>query len=223
MVQIDVGYDRRVAANALKRQVHLVASIGRQHAGGAEIEPGRRGVPELDLAEQIGSLDGREHEVHPKRNRNALRLQEAPPGVGEILDNAGVKAKVANLVGDNDIDLFRQINVSGMSLDEDYPVPISIGPRHVAGDREHPAHFDRVNASSPCSAGEQTHDAGSGSQVENYLAGSDHRQNRSLEGRQPHTVDKILPVFVNNKRQRRRIRWANCLRPDALQATSRAP
>jgi hypothetical protein len=65
-------------------------------------------IPELNLAKQIRSLEGGEHEVNPKRNRNALRLQEAPPGVSEKLDHAGVENDVADLVGDYDIDSFRQ-------------------------------------------------------------------------------------------------------------------
>ena len=52
------------------------------------------------------------------------------------------------------------------------------------------------------------------------MAGSYHRKDRSLKGRQPHAIDQILPVFVNNKRQRGTVRRVNCLRVDALQAHS---
>ncbi len=160
VIQIDGGYVDRVAANIFRSKFDVVAGVGRKHVSGSEIETCRGGVPEFDLTKQVRSFDGGEHEVHSKRNGDTLRLQEASAGVGEITYYACGETKVAKLVGDHDIYLFRQIDVSRVSLDEDHPFRVPILPGHLAGNPNHPAHFNRVNATSPRAARQQSHDAG---------------------------------------------------------------
>ena len=76
-----------------------------------------------------------------------------PPGSPEELEHRRLRAlvllsqgklpsEVAKLVGDHDIYLFRQIDVSRVSLDEDHPVRVPVRPSHLAGDSDHSTHFN---------------------------------------------------------------------------------
>ena len=54
----------------------------------AEVVASGRPPPELDLPEEVGTLDRRHDEPDLARHHDAGRLQEARPSVPEVLENA---------------------------------------------------------------------------------------------------------------------------------------
>ena len=88
-----------------------IAGIARDRRRRRDGEPGRRTIPEGDALPLGIRLDGGGLERDRARDRGARRREKPRARVGEVLEQAGIEAEAADLVGHDDVGLLRQVDV----------------------------------------------------------------------------------------------------------------
>jgi hypothetical protein len=150
------------------------------------------------LIPQRGRLNRRNPHADPVWDQSPFRLQETSARISEVLEDAGVEAETADLIGDDHVDPLWQLRIERQFLDERDTVVVTVGAAHLARDLDHAAGVDRVHAAGSGATREQTQDSSSGPKVEHDVAGAYHLGDGGGVGGHSRGVGEVLTMFVED-------------------------